>query len=122
MRKIHQFSLESEQLRLQSDAAGPQDELEYWKCRAAQLTLLVDNISSPPAKMTLATLKAAQSRILKVRCTQVFRFVNYYDIHHQSSRVGEIVNTKYLNIKQKHSITQNFWELLRNTVIQSILR
>ena len=66
MRKIHQFSLESEQLRLQSDAAGPQDELEYWKCRAAQLTLLVDNISSPPARMTLATLKTAQSRILKV--------------------------------------------------------
>ena len=93
MRKIHQFSLESEQLRLQSDAAGPQDELEYWKCRAAQLTLLVDNISSPPARMTLATLKTAQSRILKVRYAQVFRLANHYDVHYQSSsRVGEIVN------------------------------
>ena len=43
-----------------------QDELEYWKARGAKLTLLVNQISTMPAKMTLVTLKVAQSKILKV--------------------------------------------------------
>ena len=41
MKKIQELLLESEQLRLETDDAGPQDELEYWKSRAARLTLLV---------------------------------------------------------------------------------
>ena len=58
--------LESEQLRLETDDAGPQDELEYWKARAARLTLLVEQINTHPCKMTIVTLRAAQSKLLKV--------------------------------------------------------
>ena len=67
MKKIQELLLESEQLRLETDDAGPQDELEYWKSRAARLTLLVEQINTHPCKMTLVTLRAAQSKLLKVR-------------------------------------------------------
>ena len=40
-----------------------QDELEYWKARGAKLTLLVDQINTQPARMTLVTLRAAQVNI-----------------------------------------------------------
>ena len=63
---IQELILESELLRLENDNDGPQDELEYWKTRAAKLTLLVGQISSPECRMTLATLRAAQSRLLRV--------------------------------------------------------
>ena len=66
MKKIQELLLESEQLRLETDDAGPQDELEYWKSRAARLTLLVEQINTHPCKMTLVTLRAAQSKLLKV--------------------------------------------------------
>ena len=33
--------LESEQLRRENDSSGPQDELEYWKCRGAQFSQLM---------------------------------------------------------------------------------
>ena len=58
--------MESEQLRLETDNAGPQEELEYWKSRAARLSLLVDQVSSHPCKLTLATLKCAQCKLVKV--------------------------------------------------------
>ena len=63
---IQELILESEILRVENDNDGPQDELEYWKSRAAKLTLLVDQISSPECRMTIATLRAAQSRLLRV--------------------------------------------------------
>ena len=66
MKKIQELLLESEQLRLETDDAGPQDELEFWKCRAAKLSLLVDQISSNHCRHILATLKAAQSRLIRV--------------------------------------------------------
>ena len=66
MKNIYEVLLESEQLRLETDNAGPQDELEYWKSRAARLSLLVDQISSMPCKMTVVTLKVAQCRLIKV--------------------------------------------------------
>ena len=65
MKKIQELLLESEQLRLETDDAGPQDELEYWKSRAARLTLLVEQINTHSCKMTLVTLKAGQSKLLK---------------------------------------------------------
>ena len=40
--------------------------MEYWKARGAKLTLLVNQINTQPARMTLVTLRAAQSKILKV--------------------------------------------------------
>ena len=73
MKKIQELLLESEQLRLETDDAGPQDELEYWKSRAARLTLLVEQINTHPCKMTLVTLRAAQSKLLKVR--EIFIFI-----------------------------------------------
>ncbi len=33
--------MESEQLRKENDTSGPQDELEYWKRRAAQFSQLL---------------------------------------------------------------------------------
>lgn len=70
MKSIYELLLESEQLRLETDDAGPQDELEYWKSRAARLSLLVDQISSNSCKMVLVTLKAAQCKMLKVIVTE----------------------------------------------------
>ena len=66
MRVIQEIILQSEVLRLENDNDGPQDELEYWKSRAAKLTLLVEQISSNECRMTLATLRAAHSRLLRV--------------------------------------------------------
>ena len=66
MMVIQEFILENELLRVENDNDGPQDELEYWKCRAAKLTLLVDQMKSKECRMTLTTLRAAQSRLLKV--------------------------------------------------------
>ena len=66
MRAIQELILESEQLRVETHTDGPQDELEFWKSRAAKLTLLVEQISSDQCRMTVFTLKAAQSRLLKV--------------------------------------------------------
>ena len=66
MRSIQELILESEQLRIETHSAGPQDEVEFWKRRAAKLTLLVEQISSEPCRMTVATLKVAQSKLVKV--------------------------------------------------------
>ena len=66
MTVIQELILESDQLRLENDTDGPQDELEFWKCRAAKLSLLVDQISSNHCRLILATLKAAQSRLIRV--------------------------------------------------------
>lgn len=76
MKDIQELLLESEQLRIESDVSGPQVravrwevaqvEIEYWKSRAARLTLLVEQINSHPCKMTLVTLRAANCKLLKV--------------------------------------------------------
>jgi len=39
--------MESEQLRRENDSSGPQDELEYWKKRAAQFSQIVTQVQSP---------------------------------------------------------------------------
>lgn len=38
---FRQVLMESEQLRKENDTSGPQDELEYWKRRAAQFSQLL---------------------------------------------------------------------------------
>ena len=53
-------------LRIERDDFGPQVEVEYWKSRAAKLTLLVEQITSMPCKMTLVTLRAGKCKLLKV--------------------------------------------------------
>ena len=78
MKAIGDLLLEGEQLRLETDDLGPQDEIEYWKGKAgmivkrtrrrlkqwiiiyhyiAHLTLLVDQMMAMPTKMTLVTLR-----------------------------------------------------------------
>ena len=52
--------------RVERDDAGPQVEVEYWKSRAAKLTLLTEQITSLPCKMTLVTLRAGNCKLLKV--------------------------------------------------------
>ena len=47
--------------------------MEYWKARGAKLTLLVNQINTPQARMTLVTLRAAQSKILKVHKLTSFK-------------------------------------------------
>lgn len=37
--------MESDQLRKENDTSGPQDELEYWKRRAAEFSQLLDNLT-----------------------------------------------------------------------------
>ncbi|CAB4063578.1 DNAH [Lepeophtheirus salmonis] len=95
MKKIQELLLESEQLRLETDDAGPQDELEYWKARGAKLTLLVNQISTQPARMTLVTLRAAQSKILKVWTNIDKRITKYH--------VEAADNAKFLGAIEKSS-------------------
>ena len=57
MKSITDLLQEGEQLRLETDDQGPQDEIEYWKAKAAHLTLLVDQMMCPPTKLTLVTLR-----------------------------------------------------------------
>ena len=87
--------LESEQLRLETDNAGPQEELEYWKSRAARLSLLVDQVSSDPCRITVATLKAAKCKLVKVwkECEQ--KVIKYF--------VEAAENAKFLNVIEKSS-------------------
>ena len=111
MKQIQELLLESEQLRLETDDAGPQDELEYWKARGAKLTLLVNQINTQPARMTLVTLRAAQSKILKVWNNIDKRITKYH--------VEAADNAKFLGAIEKtsHSIyLEDPSELKGNTI------
>ena len=72
--------------------------MEYWKARGAKLTLLVNQINTQPARMTLVTLRAAQSKILKVWNSIDKRITKYH--------VEAADNAKFLGAIEKtsHSI------------------
>ena len=116
MMVIQELILESEILRVENDNDGPQDELEYWKSRAAKLTLLVDQISSPECRMTLATLRAAQSRLLRVGFIKEIPFIV------PSFRYGNNVNTKSSSFMWRQQTMLNSLGPLKSTVIPSTLR
>ena len=116
MRTIQELILESELLRLETHSDGPQDELEFWKSRAAKLTLLVEQISSTPCKMTLATLKVAQSRLIKVSIP----IVNYFTTIASLTRFGENVSIRLSSTMLRLLKMPSFLEQLKNPVIQSI--
>ena len=118
MMVIQELILESEILRVENDNDGPQDELEYWKSRAAKLTLLVDQISSPECRMTLATLRAAQSRLLRVGFIPKSQKRSILSLF----RYGNNVNIRLSNFMWKQQTMQNFLVPLKNIVIQSTLR
>lgn len=44
IKDVAKILMESEQLRKENDTSGPQDELEYWKKRAAQFSQLLANL------------------------------------------------------------------------------
>ena len=119
MTVIQELILESDQLRLENDSDGPQDELEFWKCRAAKLSLLVEQISSSHCRLILATLKVAQSRLIRVsqvmmtsaRWTQLV-----------FPRSGEPVSTRLSSITSRLRITPSSSELWRNIAIPFISR
>jgi dynein heavy chain len=55
--------MESEQLRKESHSSGPQDELEYWKRRAAQFSQIVTHLQGH--EVSKPYLKASLFLILK---------------------------------------------------------
>lgn len=44
IKDVAKVLMESEQLRKENDTSGPQDELEYWKKRAAQFSQLLSHL------------------------------------------------------------------------------
>ena len=83
---------------METDDLGPQDEIEYWKARAARLTLLVEQLSTKPCKMTVVTLKAAKCKLLKAWRDCDLKITRYH--------VEAIDNAKFLGAieKSSHSI------------------
>ena len=57
MMVLYTFTVETGFVNLYCAVQGPQDEIEYWKGKAAHLTLLVDQMMAMPTKMTLVTLR-----------------------------------------------------------------
>lgn len=49
--------MESEQLRKENDTSGPQDELEYWKRRAAQFSQLLAHMQVGIVNLIMYLLK-----------------------------------------------------------------
>lgn len=62
---ISKVLLESEQLRRENDSSGPQDELEYWKCRGAQFSQLMSFLGEREVQYTLQVLTISGSKVLK---------------------------------------------------------
>ncbi|XP_063236082.1 dynein axonemal heavy chain 5-like [Bacillus rossius redtenbacheri] len=65
IRRVQEVIMESQQLRRENDASGPQDELEYWKKRGAQFSQIVSNLQNHEVQMTLMCLQVSRSRLLK---------------------------------------------------------
>ncbi|CAH1389655.1 unnamed protein product [Nezara viridula] len=66
IKKINDVILESEQLRQENDSSGPQDELEYWKKRDAQLSQI--NVlfeDHEVVKTTIHCLTTLKSKTIK---------------------------------------------------------
>lgn len=65
MKGISKVLMESEQLRRENDTSGPQDELEYWKCRGAQFSQLLAHLQEKEVQFTLACLAISGSKIIR---------------------------------------------------------
>ncbi|XP_066156829.1 dynein axonemal heavy chain 5 [Euwallacea fornicatus] len=64
-KRLDEILKESEQIRKENDASGPQDELEYWKKRGAQFSQIANQVNSKEVQMTVLCLKIARSKVLK---------------------------------------------------------
>lgn len=58
--------MESAQLRKENDTSGPQDELEYWKRRAAQFSQLLAHMEDKEVQYTLSCLIISGSKLMKL--------------------------------------------------------
>ncbi|XP_046389607.1 dynein axonemal heavy chain 5 [Ischnura elegans] len=65
IKRVNEVLMESEQLRRENDASGPQDELEYWKRRGAQFSQIVAHLQAQEVQMVLLCLQLSHSRIFK---------------------------------------------------------
>lgn len=65
VKKITEILQESEQIRKENDSAGPQDELEYWKKRCAQLSQIITYLEGREVQFTILCLQLARSKNLK---------------------------------------------------------
>lgn len=50
IKDVAKVLMESEQLRKENDTSGPQEELEYWKKRAAQFSQLLAHLEVRPSQ------------------------------------------------------------------------
>ena len=57
---------ESEQMRKESDDAGPKVELEHWKKRLAKFDSLTACVKDPQCRTVISLLVASKSKVLKV--------------------------------------------------------
>ena len=94
--------LEDSWTLLKTDNAGPQDGLEYWKSRAARLTLLIEQINTHSCKMTL---KAGQSKLLKPWREIDLNITRYH--------MEAVDNTKFLGAIERSSHPGNMKQPLR---------
>ena len=56
---------ESDSVRAESDDAGPETELEYWRTRMAKFNAITEQLRGRECKVVLGVLGAAKSRVLK---------------------------------------------------------
>lgn len=65
-KEIEQILTMSEQMRKESDDAGPHVELEYWKKRMAKFDTLTTSIKNRHCRITINILVAAKSKVVQV--------------------------------------------------------
>ncbi|ROT80144.1 hypothetical protein C7M84_001143 [Penaeus vannamei] len=65
LKQIESVLIEMEQLRQETDDAGPQDELEYWKRRMAKFKYLSEEMETPQVRGSVLVLQLARSKVLK---------------------------------------------------------
>ncbi|XP_064087416.1 LOW QUALITY PROTEIN: dynein axonemal heavy chain 5-like [Macrobrachium nipponense] len=66
LKQIESVLIEMEQLRQETDDAGPQDELEYWKRRMAKFKYLSEQMETPQVRGAILVLQLARSKSLKL--------------------------------------------------------
>ncbi|KAL1130923.1 hypothetical protein AAG570_012164 [Ranatra chinensis] len=66
IKRVQEVIMESEKLRMEMDASGPQDELEYWKKRYAQFSQIIRQLEEEEVAMTIDTLIMARSKVIKL--------------------------------------------------------
>lgn len=65
IKRIDQILMESAQLRRENDTSGPQDELEYWKRRAAQFSQMLAHMQEKEVQYSLACLRMCTSKVMR---------------------------------------------------------